>query len=214
MVDLDYAIQHHPARADLIPPLLEAIGGRPEHVVTDPYPDAPGDWPTARLAWLSYHPEATHHMVMEDDIIPCRDLLAGVAEAVAHRPERAICLYANKKEIEDAREKGWSWVYCRGTYYNNQAVVLPTGWIDAFVSHGDEEALFPDPIGIDTRLRSFLGIIGERVLYTVPSLVEHGQPGGSLLWKDQPMLRKRTARWWIGPEASPLDIDWTKGEGA
>lgn len=158
-------------------------------------------------------------MVVEDDAVPCRDFLAGVELALSARPFNAICFYSNTKAIEKARERGWSWVYAEGDFYNCQAFVLPRAWIAEFLGYADSDGFgsgqgFDPDSGTDIRVNRWLKAWGERVLLSAPSLVEHGQPGNSVLFGRHGYLKKRTARWFIGPDASPLDIDWTKGEGA
>ena len=49
---------------------------------------------------------------------------------------------------------------------------------------------------------------GQPVYCTVPSLVEHAAPGHSTLGNSN---SGRVARWFIGLQDSPLDVDWTKG---
>ncbi|NEE50650.1 hypothetical protein G3M55_39350, partial [Streptomyces sp. SID8455] len=65
-------------------------------VVVDPSPEAgPGALRTARAAWAAVAPDATHHVVLQDDVVPCREFAAQVAHAVRELPDTPLALYAN-----------------------------------------------------------------------------------------------------------------------
>lgn len=63
-----------------------------------------GVWPTARRAWMACARGAgqTHHLVMQDDAIPCRDFLSGAKAALDAVPDKVVTFFANRKVITEA----------------------------------------------------------------------------------------------------------------
>ena len=82
---LSVAVMAHPKRADLIPALCDSIDADVP-VVWDERNDR---WDTGRRALLAFDPAATHHLVVQDDALVCRDLVAGLQRALPHVPREA-----------------------------------------------------------------------------------------------------------------------------
>jgi FAD/FMN-containing dehydrogenase len=209
-VSLSFAIQHHPSRADLLPRLLEAV---PEaFVCSDPEPETKLNWPVGRLAWGSFSKDATHHVVLEDDAIPCAHFREAVELAIAARPTYCLSFWANKKEVGEALVNRFAWVRSP-KFYGTVCVALPTPWILAFIEWGDGEQYEGRP-SVDWRLREFLASISQRPLLSAPCLVQHGEPAGSLLWANGGG-RNRVTKFF----ADDLGIDartvrWNSGYGS
>jgi hypothetical protein len=166
-----------------------------------------GVWPTARRAWLdSRRYLSSHHLVIQDDAIVCRDFLAGVKAIVAIQPEAAITLYANRKVVEEAREQGSAWASYRDGPWG-LAVVMPSAWASDFLRW--EAAAVPSSYPHDDRrLGLWLWNEGKPCLGVVPSIVEHGGWKHSTMGHSNPRSR---ARWFLGIDKSALSVDWTKG---
>ncbi len=66
---LSVAIPQHPARDRLVVQLLDKLdrGDRDVTVCVDR--DLEGVWANSRKSWLSASENATHHLVMEDDVL-------------------------------------------------------------------------------------------------------------------------------------------------
>lgn len=171
-----------------------------------------GVWPTARRAWLDYRRfDATHHLVIQDDIAVCRDFLASVNVAVDAMPYAPISFFDLSRTITDAEAKGVNWA-TRRSLSMAQAVVIPVPmiapavrWIDQHVKAGTE--------GDDERFSMYFLSHDITVWYTVPSLVEHVDNGVSLLGHPDrlPTGKRRVAASFIGTNRSGLDIDWQNG---
>ena len=206
-VTLSVVVMAHPKRREW----AEALAARldPCPIIYDPEPDGePSSWRTARLAWAAHRemPDATHHMVVQDDAIPCYRFLHGAHAAIAARPDRCLSFYGNRKEIGAALERGESWARVRD-FLNAQAVVLPVGWIRQYVAYGDAMGEGDD----DWRLQHYLKAMGEYALLSAPSLVQHGSPDSGLLGHGKMPIR-RVSRWFaddLGIDVTT--IDWTKG---
>lgn len=201
------AIMAHQLRAHFIPDLLAALD-RPAQLVLDERNDR---WETGRRALLAHDPTATHHMVIQDDAIPCRDLVAGVEKALQYVPAGSpLCLYLGRvkpfrRVIEPAATaaaaQGASWLVMKETYWG-PGIVLPTDQIADVVAWGDAH---PQMANYDRRVgRWYLGR-SIPVWYPWPSLVEH---------RDSPSLVPgraggRHAHSFIGRDRSALEVDWS-----
>jgi hypothetical protein len=95
-IRLSAAIMHHPARTGLIPPLLSACAPLEPVVVLDPDPTGlPRALRTSRESWSAAAPDATHHLVLQDDVRPVPGFAAYVEALVRARPDAAIALCVN-----------------------------------------------------------------------------------------------------------------------
>lgn len=197
---LTVAVAHHPARAGMLAEILAGLDERPE-VVVDPEPDGPPHpWRTARLAWeRGARRRAAHHLVLEDDILPCRDLVAGARQAIAARPDALVSFWSPEWFVAPDRPR-WTRV-APIDWYGTLAVAMPSEWIAdllAFAGTG--------PRSHDQAIRDWAMHEGEPIWCTGPSLVEHRVPGRGLV--DSNRLVPRTAGWFIGRERSALELRW------
>lgn len=205
-VRLSATIMAHPRRQRFVGELIGRLDG-PASVTWDRLNDR---WETGRRSLLAVDPEATHHLVLQDDAVICRDLLAGAARAVREHPDTPISLYLGRqrphgakfvKIVAAAKAAGERWVVfpelCWGV-----ALIVPRPLIDPIVSFGDAH---PRIANYDKRISHFLE--SERIMtwYTVPSLVDHraGAENPSLI--PGRTGANRVAHWFIGADASPLN---------
>lgn len=205
-IRLSAAIMAHPSRAEHVEQLVDALD-RPVPVVWDRHNDKHD---TGTRAMTSYDPRATHHLVVQDDALVSRDLLAGVERALRYVPEqsplslyvgrvrpfsRAVDAAADAHDVEPASflvmpELNWG-----------VAVALPVRHI------GDLFDWYPSGRlnGYDSRMGQWFRQRGIDCWYTWPSLVDH---------RDTPSLighgERRHAHTFIGQHASALDADWTR----
>jgi hypothetical protein len=206
-VTISLSIMAHPSRHNWVVDLCERTGCRPENVAWD---RGEGLWDTARRAWGIYDPAATHHLVLQDDALPCRDLLAGVENALAHIPPAApVSLYygtphpdargvAGKRiAAEKANEWNASFIILPSLHWG-LALMLPTSVIaDMLRFCADGEG------GDDERIGQYMrDVREERCWYTWPSLVEHGGRESLVGHGDT------TAYNFVGTDASALDLAW------
>ncbi len=124
MVRLSVAIPQHPCRTLMVEELMKHLDldDRKLSVLIDH--DLQGVWANSRLAWLERDPDATHHLVLEDDILPCRDLLAGIERAVSFLPDKKTIasFFTQEPWVPDAMSRGHSWADVPWT--TAQALVL------------------------------------------------------------------------------------------
>jgi len=174
-VTLSVAVMAHPSRRRWVDPLLADLGGAVE-VVWDRRNDR---WDTGRRALLAHDSHATHHLVVQDDAIVCRDLPAGAAAAAAGKAaDRPVCLYTGRvrphpakvaRAVARARAAGLTFIEMGGPWWG-VAIVLPTGHIPHVVRHGD---LATRIANYDRKISDWYRRQHLACWYTVPSLVDH-----------------------------------------
>lgn len=205
-VRLSVAVMAHPSRAAQVEALMARMD-RPAEVVWDRINDR---WDTGRRSQLAYNPNATHHLVVQDDAVIPRDFVAGVEHAVAHAPEGvALCLYLGavrpfaariSRAVERAGDEV-AWLVMRDLHWG-VGVVLPTEIIEQLITDQDRRTSI---VEYDRRMSRWLTTHNVQVWYPWPSLVDH---------RDEPSLvghgSGRHAHRFIGESVSALEVDWTR----
>ena len=213
MSDLSIAIQHTPYRPERRKWAQEMI----EHLRSENRSENPsiplavirdtrreGCWPTYRRT-LEAAGQASHHLVLQDDLKLCKDFIRSVKEVIRARPENVIALYTNTRSVFTARDRGESWVERSGAA--GPAVIWPTDLIAEFLQWQDRhiDRNFPWD---DVRVSMWLIKTSKRAFATVPSLTQHLGCGFSTLGLNGPF---KVAAWYIGNDRSALEIDWSQG---
>lgn len=207
-VRLSVAVMAHPSRAVMVEDLVARLGADVP-VVWDEINDRHD---TGIRAIQAADPDSTHHLVIQDDALPCRDFLAGTVAALAQVPaDHPVSLYLGTvkpfgpavRRVLARAQPGTAWVRMGGPYWG-PAIVLPTvdvpalgdWWIGAGAAWTN----------YDRRIQRFYASRGIDCLYSWPSLVEHRgdqsivHPGSS---------PGRVAHRALTPEQSALDVDWS-----
>lgn len=203
-VRLSAAVMAHPSRAPLVDELLGWLD-RPVEVVWDRRSDR---WDTGRRAQLAYDPQATHHLVVQDDAIVPPDLCAGLERALLYTPpDAALCLYIGRVRPHAGRiaravqrANGCSWITMRDLHWG-VGIVLPTPIIEACIKTQDRAVSIAQ---YDRRISRWLVQQRIPVWYPWPSLVEH-RDTMSLIGHGE----GRHAHEFLGRETSVLDADWS-----
>jgi len=208
-VRLSITILHHPSRAARLPGLLDAVqeGRWVAGVSTDDSGQPPS------LAGLAYNflraavppPGATHHLVLQDDAVPCRDFVRSVGRALQARPQHAVGLYSARAACRRALEQGQSWAELYGELWG-LAILMPAGWWREFLQFNRAAFTSNDRFHDDARVALWLAWQGRSTWCTVPSLLDHAA-GESLLKHNS---RKSRASWALAPHESGLVYDWSK----
>lgn len=210
---LSVAIMAHPSRAEQVDRIVAALDTDPV-VVWD---EGRGLWDTARRAWLAYDPDATHHLVLQDDVLVCRDLVAGLTKAVEQVPSSPVAAFTMRYRLKPTRRAEYaatsqSW-FVDWRSLSGQAICLPVYDIPAVIKTVDRNRRNDND---DIRIRDYYHRRGAEIWQTVPSLVEHldAEDGNHTLLdgNDRPERGRRKAIRFIGEEASALDIDWDTTE--
>jgi hypothetical protein len=181
---------------------------RPAEVVFDRRGDR---WDTGRRSWQAVGRSASHGLVIQDDALVCRDLVAGVEKALQHVPDGSpLCLYCgrvrpNRELVQGlvrAAGPGTSWL-SMGQIHWGVGIVLPTAAIDDMIAWCDKH---PEIDNYDLRISAWVANRGLTVYYPWPSLVDHRE-SPSLVPGRTPAGRR--AHRFLGVDRSALDQDWS-----
>lgn len=204
-------VMTHPDRAHILPELDAALGERLPRVCDD---DNLGVWGNGRRAMLSFDSSKSWHLVLQEDVIPCRDLLDGIDELLRYVPEdNPVSLYMGaphrvvgenryQQLSREGEEIGASFIILDGVIWG-PALVLPTKHIEAMVQLGDRAG--PHTKSYDGRIGQWCAKTKTSAWHTCPSLVGHRQDTPSLIGKKM----GRNAFRFAGEECSALhDLRW------
>jgi hypothetical protein len=113
-------------------------------------------------------------MVIQDDAVPCRDLLRATERWIPQLPEAALCLYAGRvrdfrMNLIKARPPQPSWLQMRKINWG-VALVFPVEHIRPMVAYGDRRVEMEN---YDMRLSEYCVLNNLPVLYPYPSWVNH-----------------------------------------
>lgn len=172
-IRLSAVVMTHPSRRRYADQMRDVHPDLELQVVEDPAPQlAPSALRTGRLAWDAVAPDATHHLVIEDDTRLCSGFPDIVLAAIAARPDHAISLYTEwgsetSYAVRLAALAGCPWAEVVDDYVPTQALVLPARAARAF-------GRFPGSAGplYDRTMHLFLATTGVPTLMTVPNLVD------------------------------------------
>ncbi len=218
-ISLSVAMMAHPTRAEQVQGILAALDRDDVQVIWD---ERNSRWDTGKRAMLAYDRDCSHHAVIQDDVLVCRDLFAGMERALEHVPDDApLCGYVGKvRPMRDmvtaaamrANLRGASFLTMENLNWG-PLIIVPTSVIPEMIAYSDK---LKDVPNYDRRLsRYFEGNCGILTWYTWPSVVDHAD-GPSLVpgrfGTDRingTGSRSRVAHTFLGEEQSALDIDWS-----
>jgi hypothetical protein len=175
---LSGAVMTHPDRLSAARRLQEALPALDLEIIVDPDPEAGrSSLRTARLAWAAVRPDATHHLVIQDDAIPCRDFTESVLAAVEARPAAAVSLFTewgsrSSYSVRLAALRGRAWAEVIDNYTPSVGLVLPARLAREFASSAPESARTAKD---DVELHAFLAERGVRAWVPVANLIEHAE---------------------------------------
>lgn len=216
---ISVAVMAHRSRENLVAELAQSIDSDVVEVAWD---ERNNEWDTARRALLlGTKYIARYHVVLQDDALVCRDLVAGLDRALtrldlpdAVRPPRnaAISLYFGTakpytgrvaRTARRADDEGASWVTLPQLHWG-VGLVVPTERLADIIALGDRTHV----LEYDRRLSTVFRKLGMPVWYTWPSLVDH-RDAPSLLHHDHSEPRQAhrfegvdwsaLGDWWDGP---------------
>ncbi|MGP4112723.1 hypothetical protein ACTWP5_17670 [Streptomyces sp. 4N509B] len=139
-------------------------------------PGERGSLRSAQLAWSAAGRDATHHVVLQDDVRLPGDFLGALHAVVACRPDEVTSLFVEwgawtASVVRLAALTGAGWAEVVDDYVPTQAVVMPAAVARAVGEHlrGELSGGAPD----DVALHRHLLATGRVPHVAVPNLVEH-----------------------------------------
>lgn len=176
-IRLSGAVMTHPRRVDAARAVADGLPELGLKVVVDPKPEGPpAALRAARLAWAAVDPDATHHLVVQDDAVPSADFSRRLESLIAAQPDAAVSLFTEwgsrtSHVIRIAAMLGYTMAPVVDDYIPAVALVLP-----AEVARGFEEyvrAKVDEGAPDDVALLDYLGDLGIPAVIPVANLVDH-----------------------------------------
>ncbi|MEE6308004.1 hypothetical protein V1634_14340 [Plantactinospora veratri] len=174
---LSAAVMTHPRRLPQARAVAAGLAPLDAALAVDPDPDGPPSTVrSARLAYAAVSPEATHHLVVQDDVRLPAGFVAAARQSLARQPRAAVSYFVEwgsrtASLVRFAALTGASWVPMVNPYVPTQALALPADTareFAAFLSTQPETGSADDELALE-----FLRRAGVPCLVTVPNLVEH-----------------------------------------
>lgn len=215
---ISVAVQHHPARAELVDELLEQLPGAT--LATDPDPlGMRNPWRGYRNALETTPADATHRLIVQDDVRVCPGFLDAARAAVAAKPDRILSFfvagnpYEHSQAVFAACARGSSWAELDNQRWCPAVCVCwPAAHVPAILAFVDAQG-WPDAFRADDEIIGrYCRHAGVLPLASVPSLVDHPDDVPSLLGNKAMYGQDpgRVTACWIG-DCDPATIDWTLG---
>lgn len=158
-------------------------------------------WENARNAWEHYDPEATHHLLLQDDAILCNNFINGAFATIGTVPDKILSFFLMDLIVKREPVEGTHWVvgYSLGTV----SICFPVPTLKDFLKWETDfyEAWGPDD---DVRINGYMLFRLNPLWNCIPSIVDHNHMESLLCH-----LNGSTAEWYIG-ETDPETIDWSE----
>jgi hypothetical protein len=175
-LELSGSVLTHPARGDAASHVLAQAPPGALAVVTDPLPSGPPTvLRTALAAWEAIPPSASHHLIVQDDMLLSATLFERARLAIEAMPQAALALFSlwdsrNGAAVRLGALSGARWVASVNEHTQCAALILPravaAGYVDYVRSHS---WTWPEDILMSRYLRSQ----NVPCLIAVPNLAEH-----------------------------------------
>ena len=166
----------HPKRAESARALVARAPQGALSVVMDPDPSgAPSALRTALVAWSSIEAAATHHLLVQDDMILSNTFFERARRAIEVMPDAALALFSlwdsrNGAAVRLGALAGARWVPAVNEYTPCAAIILPKNVAAGYVDYARNcHGTWPEDILMHRYLRS----AGVRTFIGVPNLAEH-----------------------------------------
>ncbi|KZB79662.1 NAD(P)-dependent oxidoreductase [Amycolatopsis regifaucium] len=202
-VRLSGAVMAHPRREAAAEELARLDPAGALRVVLDPDPDGPPTaLRTARLAWSSVPEDATHFLVLQDDVQLADGFFEHARKAAARLPGDAIAFYANWNSrngaaVRMAAAAGACWATAVNEYAPCVAMMLPAAVARGYAPYADAH---PEGWPCDVLMFRYLKAVGMPIRIAVPNTVEHsGLP--SVAGNDAHGLRRSSCFSGVAPTA-------------
>lgn len=209
-------VQHHPARAHLIPSLLPRLKGLPVEVI-EHSSDPPSPW-AGYLRCLADLPACSHLLILQDDAVPVRNFTDQVRQIAIANPDVPVCLFLARlprdASILAARalKAGQRYIQLpwRG-FMPVVAVLWPLAKALEFRTWAEEHPSLPgqrEPRSDDAMAGMWKISTKQTVRATVPSIVQHPDMEPSLIGRRR-AWGQDTGRVAFALADDALDYDWS-----
>ena len=204
------SIMAHESRKEYIPYIHEKLG----YECPVAWERGLGRRDTGARAWVLHDPKATHHLVLQDDVLLSTGLPGVLGKLVEAVPDQPISLFAHDRKawnklIDQCARRCMvvRWLVLQRLNWG-PAVMLPVKDIEPMIAWTERNVFLPN---YDMAIAYYyLSARGVPIWYCMPSLVDHRCEGESLVW-DKKNQKGRRARYFVGEQQSGMMLDW-RGE--
>jgi len=169
---LSIVIMAHPDRKIMANELSASLGGVP--IVWDRKNNV---WDTCKRAWQAIDTTAKYGLVLQDDVIPCRDFQARAEALLNGRFVYNFFIHSGfVARIEKALCEGKNY-FIMPSIYGEIALCMPTNYINSMINYVERHGARSD-----TLISTWARTAKLRIRYPIPSLVDH-RSGDSLFEK-------------------------------
>ncbi|MGW7368372.1 hypothetical protein ACWGI8_34375 [Streptomyces sp. NPDC054841] len=175
-VKLSGAVMSHPKRAAEAQLLADADAQGRMRVVMDPEPEGrPTALRVAPLSWSCVAPDATHHLVLQDDVVLAAGFYEHAERVAAQVPHEAVAFYAGWEARNGAVARlaaltGTQWAYTLQEHVPCQALMLPAAVAREYARFQEEHG---EGWPYDVVVQRYLNTRGIPVRFCTPSTVQH-----------------------------------------
>lgn len=200
---LDVKIMGVKSRHPYILRLVDNLGVSYDEVVLDDRgPNGGGSaWYNAKRAWGKTLGDATHRMVIQDDVIVCNGFLDICRQMITQLPEAAFAFSCGAWIRPEMRKGESPYLRLKGCCISAQAIILPAKHIPAMIVWSDD-IFGPEYKHDDGRIGWYLAYHEVPTYTVIPSLVEHLQIDSVLPHHNR---KDRNCRAWIGKDLGSQD---------
>lgn len=217
MPNIDFIIQHHPSRAELVKRLTCDLPSDTQLIVSDESPPSP--WAGYLKCLSSVRPGFTHACILQDDTVGCRNVTPATQLIAERWPDTPVCLFLGKlpmrtrKSALIAGARGEHYVDIHlGDFLPVVAMLWPVDKAREFYAWGTSRTTLRHRNGLQFQERSDDAMGGrwmrqtrQHIIATIPSLIEHPDDVASTISKRP---ANRTALFWHGQDWDALSVDW------
>ena len=199
-------IQHHPKRQTYLKILLSLLDKTDNLEIIE---DNISTWSGCQKAIKSMKPDDTHILVLQDDILVCKDFIKTV-ENIIELNKFPVTFFSPKEIIRRAVMFNTNWVAI-SVWFMAQAYLMPREMALDFVEWSNRHCKGAKLVD-DERLAMYFYYHNQKVFATSPCLVEH------LGWYETTIADRmnfhykkiagRVSQYFIGVDESGLSIDW------
>lgn len=210
-------IQHHPARFELLPPLLESLAPLNVEVSTHAS-EPPSPWAGYKQALSDTPTGVTHICVLQDDVRVCRNFPLAVEKIAEANPDVPVCLFLGgqpRRTAKDALRASKAGKRYVQLFFRDFVPVVGVLWprhkAEEFLEWS-RDARLPgqsNPRSDDAVVGRWMLMTRQRVLATVPSLVQHPDEVPSLIGRRAHAGKDKGRVALLYCEGDPMGYDWS-----
>ncbi|RLK61432.1 NAD-dependent epimerase/dehydratase family protein [Actinokineospora cianjurensis] len=175
-VKLSGAVMTHPKRLAEAQVIADADTAGRIAVILDPEPEGkPTALRVAPLSWSCVPDDATHHVVLQDDVVLAQGFYDHAERAAAAFPDEAVAFYGGWEARNGAVARlaaltGVEWAYTLQEHVPCQALMLPAELARGYARFQREHG---DGWPYDVVIQRYLNDRGVPVRFCTPSTVQH-----------------------------------------